>query len=172
MITIQEIMDVTNLDLRATGENEYGWFEDTHDLNSRIIPKKGKNNANLLIVKGKEWDWEIELGSDWKEWIALAIDYASFSKSEGWATGSVDHFWAMARAVKVFGHNHLGFSRTAEGAYTHVGDRMFFLVYENGRYDLFDDGYHTYAGTTNGLLNAYEKLSVEIDAWAAIRPQD
>jgi hypothetical protein len=46
---------------------------------------------------------------------------------------------------------------------------MFFLVYENGRYDLFDDGYHTYAGTTNGLLNAYEKLSAELDAWDAVR---
>lgn len=162
MITIQEIMDETNLDLRPTGEGEWGWFEDESDLNARISPRKGKNNSNLVIIKGKDWDWHIELGSDWKDWVHMAIDYAAFGEHEGWSNGSAEHFWALAKGVKVFGKFE-GFSRTQEGAYTHVGERMVFMVYENDRYNLFDDGFHAYAGTPNGLLNAYEKLCADID---------
>ena len=171
MLTISELIDATNYDWQTVGQNEYAWFEEDYDMGVRVIARKGKSNANLVIVKNAQEDWEIELRNDWEKWIMVALEYCQFGPHEDWQRGTPEHFWAMAKAIMMFG-KHEAFGGTKDGIYAYVGPRMVFMEYVNGRYDLFDAGCHAYAGTPAGVLKAYEKLCAEIDLWGSINPTD
>lgn len=167
MLTIGQLIDATNYDWRELSENQYAWFEGEHDLGVRVMPRKGPNNKHLVMVKNHLQDWEIELGKDWEDWILMAMEYCQFDPHEDWQRGTPEHFWAMAKAIKMFGE-HQSFGGTADGIYAHVGPRSVFMEYANGRYDLYDSGCHAYAGTPNGVIKAYEKVCAEIDLWDSI----
>jgi hypothetical protein len=160
MITRGELIDATNFDWGITDTGEFWWREDEHDLEVRVAVNKEGKRVTGITVRHKDNDWGIELGEDWKKWILTAVHYSQFCDETFTSNCNPEHFWAMAKAIYKFGTEPM-FGATEDGIYAHVGKEMFFMVYEDGRYDLFDSGIHAFAGSENGVLDAYNKLQEE-----------
>lgn len=172
MNLLEKLLDLTNYDWRLNSrDGSYLWMEDEYSLDVIVSPDK-KSKGKAVIVKNKNGGPEITLKeNELEDYLLIAIHYAQLADSEhGFPEGTVDDFWKLAEAYRVLG-GEPNFGKTQEGIYCHVGERMPFLCYENGRYDLFDEGVHAYAATPAGLKRAYEKLVSEIDTWYLIKDQ-
>lgn len=166
MNLLEKLLDLTNYEWKLNSrDGSYLWTEGGQSLEVIVAPDK-KNKNKTLIVKNVNGGPEIRLeGNQLEAYLLIAIHYAQMADSEhGWPEGTVDDFWKLAEAYRVLGGEPM-FGKTEDGIYCHVGERMPFLCYENGRYDLFDAGVHYYAATPAGLLRAYRKLISEIDLW-------
>jgi hypothetical protein len=62
-----------------------------------------------------------------------------------------------------------GFSGSSEGVSLMVGDPWVWVEWNGERYNLFQDGCHRYAATKEGLVRAYNKLTKEVEVFAAAR---
>lgn len=165
MITREQLMDETNFDWGVLPNGEFAWFENEHDLEVRVYNKKYKSGSYHVFVRNRDSDWEIDLGTDWKPYLMTAIRYCQFGPYEDWTRGSVEHFWAMAKAIKEFG-TEPDFAATQEGIHAHVGPENYFMEYVDGRYVIFDEGCLAYAGTPKGVVKAYLKVKEEIELWS------
>lgn len=166
MNLLEKLLDLTNYYWSLNSrDGSYLWMEDEHSLDVIVAPDK-TSKGKAVIVKNKNGGPEITLKeNELEDYLLIAIHYAQMADSEhGWPEGTVDDFWKLAEAYRVLG-GEPNFGKTEEGIYCHVGWRMPFLCYENGRYDLFDRGIHYYAATPAGLPRAYQKLIDEIDRW-------
>lgn len=172
MNLLEKLLDLTNYDWRLNSrDGSYVWMEDEHSLDVIVAPDKA-SKGKAVIVKNGNGGPEIRLEENQLEaYLLIAVSYAQLADSEhGMPEGSVDDFWKLAEAYRVLG-GQPAFGKSEDGIHCHVGERMPFLCYENGRYVLFDEGIRYYAATPAGLLRAYRKLIAEIDLWSAIKDE-
>ena len=164
MIDRQKLTDATLQDWQLLDDGKLAWYEGDHDLEVRVWETKA-GGGKAVAVAHKNANWHITLDKDWRKWIEVAYHYAQFCDRLDSDRGSEEEFWHYAKAYEVFGTEPM-FGGTADGIYCHVGPDDVFCEYTDGRYNLFDQGLHTYAGTPAALTKAYEKLIREIKLWA------
>jgi hypothetical protein len=156
-----QLIDATLVDWQVEPEGKLAWREGEDDLSVRVWETKKGGGGKVIAVSHVSNDWFISLGTDWRKWINIAITYSQLSAKDFGPGGSEEEFWHYANAYEKFGTDPM-FGGTKDGIYCHVGPEMVFCEYTDGRYDLFDQGVHAFAGTPSGLIDAYQKLINDI----------
>jgi len=168
-MTIQQLLiDNTNYLWKPTSrDGEYGWFEMETDLDvrARATDKSAKPG---IVIYNKDGGERLELTNKQYNYLTVATHYAQFNDGGDMGEGSVEQFWAYARAYDVLG-GEPGFGGSSEGIHCHVGDASLFCDYTDGVYDLFDNGCHGYAATADALKSAYDKVLSEMKLWEDFR---
>lgn len=168
-MTIQQLLiDNTNYLWKATNrDGEYGWFEMEHDLDVRAKATDKSAKPGILIYN-KDGGDPIQLTNKQYDYLELATHYAQFNDGGTMGKGSVEQFWAYAKAYEVLGGEY-AFGGCSDGIYCHVGDAGLFCDYTDGIYDLFESGCHGYAATADALKSAYDKAMKEIQLWEDLK---
>ena len=162
------LIDKTNYLWKPTSRNgEYGWFEMDQDLDVRA-KALDKSDRPAIVIYNKDGGPKIELSNNQYDYLTVAVRYAQFADGGEMGDGSVEQFWAYAKAFDVLGGDY-DFGGCADGIYCHVGEAGLFCDYQDGAYDLFDEGIHGYAATPDGLKAAYKKVVDEVALWNNFR---
>lgn len=156
------LIDKTNYLWKPTSRNgEYGWYEMESDLDVRAKALDKSDNPGI-VVYNKDGGPKIELTNNQYDYLKLATEYAQMADGGEMGEGSVEQFWAYAKAYDALGGEY-AFGGCGDGIYCHVGDAMVFCEYQDGVYDLFDHGMHGYAATVEALKAAYEKVVKDVE---------
>jgi len=156
-----QLIDATLYDWLEGPDGKLAWREGEDDLGVRVWETKKGGGGKVIAVSHVSNNWFISLGTDWRKWINIAVAYSQFSEQAILPGGSEEEFWHYANAYEKFGTDPM-FGSTEDGIYCHLGPEMVFCEYTDGRYDLFDQGVHAFAGTPSGLIDAYQKLINDI----------
>lgn len=146
---------------QTSRDGAYGWFEDDHDLDVRATLDT-VDGTEVIAVFNKDGGPVLNLKPDQTNYLIPAVHYAQFADGGEFGQGSVEQFWAYAKAFEILG-GESDYGATHEGIYAHVGSEMVFVEWtpEDG-YNLFTAGCHGYAATTAGLERAYKKVIEEV----------
>ena len=168
-MTIQQLLiDNTNYLWKATNrDGEYGWFEMEHDLDVRAKATDKSAKPGILIYN-KDGGDAIQLTNKQYDYLEVATNYAQFNDGGTMGEGSVEQFWAYAKAYEVLGGDY-AFGGCSDGIYCHVGDAGLFCDYRDGVYDLFEHGHHGYAATADALKGAYDKVVRALALWEDLK---
>jgi hypothetical protein len=162
------LIDNTNYLWQPTNRTgEYGWYEMDHDLSVRA-KALDKSARPTIAIYNEDGGPTIELNSNQYDYLEIATRYAQFADGGEMGDGSVEQFWAYAKAYEVLGGDH-AFGGTEDGIYCHVGDANLFCDYTDGVYNLFDQGIHGYAVTADALKAAYNAVVSELELWDNFR---
>lgn len=162
------LIDNTNYLWKPTSrDGEYGWFEMETDLDVRARATD-KSATPGIVIYNKDGGERLELTNKQYNYLTVATHYAQFNDGGEMGDGSVEQFWAYAKAYDALGGDY-AFGGCQDGIYCHVGDANLFCDYTDGAYDLFDQGIHGYAVTADALKTAYNKVVSELELWENFR---